>query len=82
MSDNVAVRRVDGYGCLSTFSQQLERTAASLCDQLTEIVFGKRAIKIVDLVVIDAVFTKQRRQIAARRSGRFFIHGNLVFHGH
>ena len=35
--------------------------------------------EVVDLVVIDAVFTKQRGQIAAGRSGRFFVNGDL-FH--
>ncbi len=40
----------------------------------------QRLVKIIDFVVIDAVFTKQRGQIAAGRSGRFLV--DCDFTGH
>ena len=58
----------------------LKGPQARFLDQLAEILLSKGLVKIIDLVVSNAVFTKQRRQIAAGRSGRFFVNCYLFFH--
>lgn len=81
-SYHIVVRRFDSYaGFLDrriALSKCIKRTQARLGDQFAEIILGKRLAKVIDLVVIYAVFTKQRRKIAAGRSGRFFV--NSYFH--
>ena len=58
----------------------LDRPQSSFCDQSRQTFFGKGFFEIIDLVVIYAVFTKQRRNVAAGSSGRFFINGYLFAH--
>ena len=53
---------------------------AGLSDQSREVILGKRLIEIIYLVVINAVFTKQRRKIAAGGSGRFFVNSYFLCH--
>lgn len=60
--------------------QKAERRNTELLKKVIKFLRGQRLDKIIDLVVIDAVFTKQRGQIAAGRSGRFFVNGNFVWH--
>jgi hypothetical protein len=37
------------------------------------------SLKVIDPLRVDAVFTKQRSQISARRSGGLFVDGDLSF---
>ena len=53
---------------------------AGLCDQAAELFDRQRFVVIIYLLVVDAVFTKQLCQIAARRSGRFFVNDYFVCH--
>ena len=54
-------------------SQQAERRNTELLKKALKLLRGQRFDEIINLVVVDAVFTKQRGQIAASRSGRFFV---------
>ena len=53
---------------------------AGLRDQAAQFFDRQRFVVIIYLLVVDAVFTKQLCQIAARRSGRFFVNDNFVSH--
>ena len=66
--------------CLSlTFAKDLERRQSKLHYQFSERLLSERLIKIIDPLCVNAVFTKQRSQISARRSGRFFVDGDFIF---
>lgn len=56
----------------------IDRSEPRFLQQVPQFWFGQRLDEVVNLVVIDAVFTKQRSQIAAGRSGRFFVNDYLV----
>jgi len=59
------------------FAKNVKRLEASLFYQPPKLFFGERLVEIIHLIEVNAVFTKQRRQIAARRSGRFFVNDYL-----
>lgn len=61
------------------FAKNLEWRDPEFRDQFSETRLSKGFVKVVDPFRVDAVFTKQRSQIPARRSGRFFVDGDLVF---
>src|SRR6187549_2973280 len=66
--------------CLSfAFPKYLERRQSKFHYQLSERLLSERLIKIIDPLCVDAVFTKQRCQISARRSGGFFVYSDFVF---
>lgn len=54
-------------------ANELYGPEARFCDERGQALFGKRLFEVIDLVAVDAVFTKQPRKIAAGRSGRFFV---------
>ena len=58
-------------------SQQGECMNAEFPDQAFERFFVERFDEVIDLVVVYAVLTEQRGQIAAGRSGGFFVDGYL-----
>ena len=58
-------------------SEQPEGGNAEFFQQRLYPLFVQRFVKVIDPVVIDAVFTKQHSQIAARGSGGFFVDGYL-----
>ena len=60
--------------------QNIERSKAGLFDQAAQFRLCQRLNEVIYLVVINAVFPKQRCQIAARRSGRLFVDGYLFSH--
>jgi len=75
------------FGCKSEFfefsfalSQNIERSQPRFRDQFTQMILRERLAKIIYLVVVYAVFPKQRRKIAARRSGGLFVDGYFVAH--
>jgi hypothetical protein len=74
------VGRVSAYFGFTAFPKQLKGSQPGLFDQFTEIFLGEWLVEIIDLLVIDAVFTKQRGQIAARCSGRLFVNRDLLRH--
>jgi hypothetical protein len=82
--DNHVVRRfkreAERFEFHLTPSQDLERPRSRFCDQFAENLLSERLAKIVYLVVVYAVFTKQRCQIAARRSGRLFVNDYFLAH--
>ena len=80
--DDVGVGRVFGDACRSRTANQLDRPQPCLGYQFTKVLLGERLVKIIDLVPLYAIFTKQRRQIPARRSGRFFVNGDFVGHNY
>ena len=61
-------------------SNYIERAHTGFFDQRRQLFLRKRFDVVIDLFEINAVFTKQRRQIAAGRSGRFFVNCELLFH--
>ena len=61
-------------------AKHVPRPQAGLRDQSAQFFDRKRFVVIIYLLVIDAVFTKQLCQIAARRSGRFFVDCYFVWH--
>jgi len=75
--DHLSVRRFRRDFCIDSLSQQIKWPTACFLYERAEILLRKWLVKVVDLVVINAVFTKQRRQIAACRSGRLFVNGDL-----
>ena len=62
------------------FSQNLERRKSGLFQKRPQLIFAQRIDKVIDSFKIDVVFTKQRGQITARRSGRFFVNSDVVRH--
>jgi hypothetical protein len=61
-------------------SHGLDRPQIGLFEQFAKVLLGERFDEIIYLVVVDAVFTKQRSQITAGRSGRFFVDSDLIRH--
>lgn len=59
------------------YTQQPERRDTELGEQALDLSFVERFAEIIYPVEINAVFTKQRRQIAAGRSGRFLVNDYL-----
>jgi hypothetical protein len=64
------------YGRFS-FAKDVEGPKPGLSQQVLKLCFADRVTKVIDLVKLYAVFTKQRCQIAARRSGRFLVNCDL-----
>src|SRR2546425_9348572 len=60
--------------------QHIIRPQARLLEQRSQFLLGERLDKIIDLVVADAVFEKQLRELSARRAGRFFVDCDLWSH--
>lgn len=58
-------------------SKHIKRPEPGFGDQVAKIRLGKRLVKIIYPVEINAVFTKQLSQIPASRSGRFFVNDYL-----
>lgn len=58
-------------------TQQPERRYTELDEQALDLSFVERFAEIIYPVEINAVFTKQRRQIAAGRSSRFLVNDYL-----
>ena len=83
---HLGVRRFGGnasvFNACLALSQDVEWPQARLLDQFPQLFFRKSLVEIIDFVIINAVFPKQRSQIAARRSGRFFVDGDLFIHVH
>jgi hypothetical protein len=75
--DDVGLGRVVRDAGRGGSAGELDSREPGLFDELRQILDRKRLVKIIDLVVINAVFTKQRRKIAAGRSSRFFVDGYL-----
>jgi hypothetical protein len=73
-------RNVQLLECGITSPEQSIRLDPDLLNQIAELIRGQRIVKIIYLLIIDAVFTKQLGQISARRSGRFFINYYLFAH--
>jgi len=61
-------------------AKSIERFETRFLEQSHQLRLAQRFVKIIDPVKIDPVFTKQRSQISARRSGRFFV--DCYFHAH
>ncbi len=59
-------------------SQNLKRRKPRFCDQRAQTFGRKRLGKVIDAFGINVVFTKQRAEIPAGRSGRFLV--NCDFH--
>jgi hypothetical protein len=81
--DNVARRRL---GCESellcprlAFAKHFKGRESHLHDEFSETSLGEWFFEVVDPFCVDAVFTKQRSQISACRSGRFFVDGDFIF---
>ena len=82
--DNLAFGRFHGEAefleLLFLRPKQPECRNIQLCQQLFDVSLRQRVGKIINLLKINAVFTKQRRQISARRSGRFFVNSDFLYH--
>ena len=61
-----------------TFAKHVERLQAHLFQKGLERFRSERLVIIIDLLEINAVFTKQRSQIPAGRSRRFFVNGYFI----
>ena len=61
-------------------AKYVPRPQAGLRDKSAELFDCQRFVVIIYLLIIDAVFTKQLCQIAARRSGWFFVNDYFVCH--
>ena len=82
--DNFVIRRVacdlEIFEFALILAKDVERLQPTLLQQLPQLIFAQRGVIVVDLVVLDAIFPKQRRKIAARRSGRLFVNCDLFRH--
>src|SRR5215204_3041567 len=78
--DDFLVRRLIRKPGSRATACQLYGPKPRFSDQLFQHLGRKRLVEIIHLLVINAVFTKQRRQIAAGRSGGFFVDGYSVLH--
>ena len=80
--DKLCVRRFFGQAELFEFcfffSHHVYRPQTGLFDQRCQLLLSKRFDVVIHLFEINAVFTKQRRKVAARRSGGFFVDGDIV----
>ena len=61
--------------------QQCVGRNVEFLEKAFQLFFAERVDEVVDLVVIDAVLTEQRGQIAAGRSGWLFVDCYLPHHG-
>lgn len=59
-------------------SQQVEGALADFRCQFSQFLVRKSLAEIIYPVVFNAVFPKQRRKIAAGRSGRFLVDGDFM----
>ena len=62
-------------------SQEREGRNVEFLEQTFQRFFVERIDEVIDLVVIYAVLTEQRGQIAAGRSGGLFVNGYFLNHG-
>ena len=73
------LRRQPEFLCLSfAFAKDLKWRNSQFPYQVPERFLSERFVKVIDPLDVDAVFTKQRGQISARRSGRFFVDGDFL----
>ena len=62
-------------------AQQREGRNLQFLEQAFQLFFIELIDEVIDLIVIDAVLTEQRSQIAAGRSGGLFVDGYVFHHG-